>query len=365
MARLRRRGNALPMLLVVGAGMGASAIALVSLASIQGIGGTLRYESGPSVIRSAATLDGRGVVTKEPDGITLLFVGDIMLDREVANRMARAKDPAYAFQNMPDGWIKGFDFAVGNLEGPVTMERRAPHKTIDFMFQPSVIPMLKSQGFDGFSQANNHAFDQGRAGYDDSVKRLRNAGLLAFGEQVADGDEALSFADIEGKRFAFLGFNTTDNPLDREAAAAVLAKAKSEADTVIVMMHWGPEYRDTPHPNDVATAHFLIDHGADMIIGGHPHWEQGIGMYKNKPIAWSLGNFIFDQDWSAKTREGLALGVSVYENRTELELFPLSIIRSQPAVLTGEARIRRLQGLAAVSDESLRVQIADGKVVVK
>jgi len=352
------------MLVVLGAGLGTSVLAVASMVRANDISGGLMFNQVPSVVSSDASLDGRGVQTKQPEGVSLLFVGDIMLDREVRNRMTRSNDPAYAFENVPEGWISQFDFSVGNLEGPVTMQRRSPEKTIDFLFLPDVIPMLKAQGFDAFSQANNHAFDQGRVGYDDSMKRLRNAGLVAFGEQANDGEQALAFTDIKGKRFAFLGFNTTDNALDRVAAAEVIKKAKAEADTVIVMMHWGPEYRDTPHPNDVAIAHFLVDEGADMIIGGHPHWEQGISVYKGKPIAWSLGNFIFDQDWSAKTREGLALGITVYNQKTEIELFPLSIIRSQPAILIGEDRVIRLNDIARISDEALQEQISSGKVVL-
>lgn len=363
MARLRPRGNILPMLAVMGAGLGTSILAIVSMLSMD-VPEAEPYVARPFVIETNTTLDGRGVQTKAPEGTSLLFVGDIMLGREVANRMRRSDNPAYPFEKMPEDWIRGFDFAIGNLEGPVTDSWRTPQKTIDFLFEPSVIPMLKEQGFDAFSQANNHAFDQGRAGYEDSMERLRSAGFVVFGEQVRDGEEALAFAEVNDRQIAFLGFNTTDNTLDRQAAGQIIEAARASAEQVIVMMHWGPEYRSHPHPKDVETAHWLIDQGADMIIGGHPHWEQGISVYKGKPIAWSLGNFIFDQDWSIKTREGLTLGVTLYSQKTEIELIPVSIIRSRPEIVIGDERRRRLKNLAEISDEALREQISDGKVIL-
>jgi len=365
MSKLKRQKHILPALLVIGVSIGVVTLAMIPMFRLNKVSGALLTSNPiPAVIATKNSLDGRGVQIKAPEGISMLFIGDMMFGREVAHRMQLNRDPAYPFRKMPTDWISQFDFAIGNLEGPVTTERHAPEKSIDFIFQPNIIPVLKSEGFDGVSQANNHSFDQGRIGHEDSMKRLKDAGLIAFGEQVKDGEEALAFADIQGKRFAFLGFNTTDNPLDREAAAAVIKQAKADSDFVIVMIHWGVEYHDTPEPSVIATAHWLIDEGADMIIGGHPHWEQGISVYKNKPIAWSLGNFIFDQDWSVKTREGLALGVTIYNKKITMELFPLSIVRSQPEILTEDGRKKRLESIAEVSDATLREQISNGKIVV-
>ncbi len=292
---------------------------------------------------------------------SLLFVGDIMLDRNVRLRSLQAGTRGYPFANLPPGWFDTADYAIANLEGPVTALRRAPEKSIDFLFEPAVLEALRPTGIDAFSQANNHALDQGAEGYADSVRSLRDAGFLVFGHQVQDGDIAVATTTINGLRLAFFGWNTTDNPLDRAQAQAAISRVRAEADVLVAYLHWGPEYRHTPHPNEVQTAHWLIDQGFDAVIGGHPHWVQGFSEYKGKPIAWSLGNFIFDQDFSLETRQGLALRLVVDARGVRsIEPIPIQIDRSQPRVLSGEERQARLDALAAISDPALASSTSAG-----
>lgn len=316
----------------------------------------------PALAGSMAPIIPQGVDTPAEVPVRMLFVGDIMLDRNVAYRTRQSKDPNYPYQKLPAGWFESFDYAVGNLEGPVTDRRRSPEKSIDFLFDPAVLPPLKAQGLDAFSQANNHALDQGAPGYEDSVRRLREAGFLVFGHQVYDGELALATTTIKGKTFAFVGYNTTDNPIDKQAAAPVIQRAAREADYVIAALHWGEEYKDRPQAGMITDAHWLIDQGVDAVIGGHPHWVQGFSSYKGKPIAWSLGNFIFDQDWSVQTRQGLAIAVTFNDEKISIEPLPLNIDQSRPTLISGEELIKRLQGLATISDEGLREQVRAGKM---
>ncbi len=309
---------------------------------------------------SSSTLPVARLPDRKPE-VSLLFVGDIMLDRNVRLRSLQAGTRDYPFASLPPGWFDTADYAIANLEGPVTDLRRPPEKSIDFQFEPAVIETLRGTGIDAFSQANNHALDQGSAGYADSVRYLRDAGFRVFGHQVQDGDISVSTTTIDGIRLAFFGWNTTDNPLDRTEAKATISRVRAEADVLIAYLHWGPEYRNTPHPNEVETAHWLIDQGFDAVIGGHPHWVQGLSQYKGKPIAWSLGNFIFDQDFSVETRQGLALRLVVdLRGVVSIEPIPLQIDRSQPRVLAGDERQARLDALAAISDPALASSTAAG-----
>jgi poly-gamma-glutamate synthesis protein (capsule biosynthesis protein) len=303
------------------------------------------------------------VPTTTSSAIRLLFVGDIMLDRNVANRSRAAHDLGYPFAKLPPDWLASFDYTIGNLEGPITSMRRPPEKSIDFQFDPAMVPILQTQGFDAFSQANNHALDQGAQGYLDSVQALRKQGFLVFGHQVQDDVIAMATTTIKGKRFAFVGWNTTDNPIDLEAAAKVLTTAKAQSDYVIAFMHWGAEYQDHPLSSVVDLSHWLIEHGVDVVIGGHPHWVQGINQFQGHPIAYSLGNFVFDQDFSAQTTEGLAVALTFSEQGVELEPMPLSIQKSQPRLLEGQAKIKRLESLAGISGPDLREQIKMGRAV--
>lgn len=315
-----------------------------------------------SLAKPTTPIVGDGIDTPEQNGARLLFVGDIMLDRHVAERTRLSGNPSYPFLKLPSGWFDSFDFAAANLEGPITDRRRAPEKSIDFLFDPSVIPVLKAQGFDAFSQANNHALDQGATGYEDSVRRLRDAGFLVFGHQVSDGSISLATTTIRGIKFAFVGYNTTDNALDKAEAGPIIQQAKQEADFVIAVIHAGAEYKDRPQAGTIADVHWLIDQGVDAVIGGHPHWVEGFSSYKGKPIAWSLGNFIFDQDFSTETRQGLAVVLTVKSGKISLEPIPIQINQSQPTLVEGGDLAKRLQSLANISDEDLRDQIRAGKI---
>ena len=301
------------------------------------------------------------IVPSSTQPITLRFVGDVMLDRNVKIRSEKAGSRAYPF-DMIRPWLKDADYTIANLEGPVTDRRRAPEKSIDFLFDPVVLPVLQEAGFDAFSQANNHALDQGAPGYADSIRRVREAGFLTFGHQVEDGTIALATTTVRGTRFAFLGWNTTDNPLDRTSAREAIKTARREADQVIAYLHWGPEYRNTPHQNEVNTAHWLIDEGVDVVIGGHPHWTQGVSAYKGKPILWSLGNFVFDQDFSLETQQGLGVTLAYTSSTLSVSLDPIRIPNSQPTLEQGEAKKARLRDLADVSVPLLREAILAGVI---
>ena len=229
--------------------------------------------------------------------IRLLFVGDLMLDRNVAARSRAAGDLSYPFRHLPTDWISSFDYAVANLEGPITALRRPPEKSIDFQFDPKMIAVLKEQGFDAFSQANNHALDQGYQGYADSVAALRREGFLVFGHQVQDNEIALATTTIKGKTFAFVGWNNTDNPIDQKQAESVLKTIRPQVDYIIAFMHWGAEYQDRPLPTVVSLTNWLIDQGIDVVVGAHPHWVQGLEEIDRHPVAYYIGNFVFDQDW--------------------------------------------------------------------
>ncbi len=317
----------------------------------------------PSMLTEETPLSEELIVNEEAPSTSLRFVGDIMLDRNVKIRSEKAGSRAYPFEKIAS-WLAEADYTIGNLEGPVTDKRRAPEKSIDFLFDPSVLPALTNAGFDAFSQANNHALDQGAVGYQDSVARLRQAGFLAFGHQVDDGIIALATTTIRETKFAFLGWNTTDNPMNRTQARQAISEARQEADHVIAFLHWGPEYRSTPHANEVELAHWLIDEGVDVVIGGHPHWTQGVSVYKGKPILWSLGNFVFDQDFSVPTNQGLGITLEYEEMRVRIHLHPMLITKSQPSLEEGEAKQKRLNDLAEISDASLHSEIEAGVIEI-
>ncbi|MBI5654736.1 CapA family protein [Candidatus Uhrbacteria bacterium] len=297
---------------------------------------------------------------------TILFVGDMMFDRTVATRSKAGGGFDYPFRrigNLKNGVMGEYDLVIGNLEGPVNKTKHASTKSIVFSFNPAVLPVLKDVGFDAVSQANNHTLDQGRDGAEESLQHLAKAGIGAFGDQTRqDATSSMGILESSGRKFAFIGFNDTDVRLNKKTAEGVLDKALRQADFVIVCMHWGNEYKAKPTTSQVSLAHWFIERGASAVIGGHPHWMESVEVYRGKPIVYSLGNFIFDQDWSKETNYGLAVGLDVAENASELKLFPIKIEKSQPFLLTGTERQTRLDRLAEISDTKLADEIKRGTI---
>lgn len=298
---------------------------------------------------------------------SILFLGDLMFDRNVAQRIKNASGTALYPLNLARGkdgeFFSSFDAVVANLEGPVTALRRPPVKSIDFAFATSIPALLKESGITAVSQANNHTLDQGREGAADSLAALQAAGLITFGDEVRD-DMASARGNlfIQNVRIALLGFNATEGPIDREQAAKAIVESRATADHVIVYMHWGEEYQAKPSRAQIDLAHWFIDTGVDVVLGAHPHWVQSIEVYKKHPIAYSLGNFVFDQDFSLETKQGMGVSVQFASTSTVLGIYPAFIKASQPYFLSGEERRIRLEALAIISDSSLRDDIRSGRI---
>ena len=300
--------------------------------------------------------------------LSLFFVGDMMFDRKVADRSK--KDLAYPFsliRGSEDRLFKGMDAVIGNFECPATSKRLPPVKEIDFACNPLVLSVIKKLGFSALSQANNHSLDQGREGAEESKKSIAKAGIAVFGDQVKDDTESSSVTITRrGQEVSLLGFNTSDNPIVWSEAEATIKKLRAQNPSlnIIVFMHWGNEYQAKPSQQQVEIAHRFIDMGVDAIIGAHPHWVQSIEVYKNKPIAYSLGNFIFDQDWSKETQLGLTVGLVFKQKQTELHLFPIKIDQSRPQLLTSDDRKQGLENLANISDQAISAQIKKGVILL-
>jgi len=173
---------------------------------------------------------------------------------------------------------------------------------------------------------------------EDNFKRLREAGIDYVGGGFSE-IEAHSpiIREIRGTKIAFLAYTNLGSEywlakgdksgitwLNEEIGEDIKI-AKEKANLVIVSMHFGEEYQFQPSPNQTYLAHLAIDSGADLVIGHHPHFVQPIEKYKNGYIAYSLGNFVFDQGFSKETMKGLLLEVLVKNSKIK-EVIPKDII---------------------------------------
>ncbi|MFC7495404.1 MULTISPECIES: CapA family protein [unclassified Nocardioides] len=256
---------------------------------------------------------------------TLTVVGDVMLGRGVPGGSALAP--------MADR-LAGADITVGNLESTLA-ELGPPQQdpvTDSFSADPSVRRDLRAAGFDAISLANNHTGDFGERSLERTVDLLRAGGLPTFGAG-RDLEQARRPVVVErdGVSFGFLGFNAIGEtpeagpgqpgavsvsmpprtgPLDRSELDRFLGDVRRlsrRADVVVVLPHWGTQYTHRPEPIQHQVARELAGAGADLVVGGHPHWVQGAELVGDALVVHSLGNFVFDMDFMTQTTEGLAL----------------------------------------------------------
>ncbi len=266
----------------------------------------------------------------QKDGIsqvTFLAVGDIMLSRNVAGTIAKnGKDGNYPFRNTAD-LLSSTDFNFGNLESPFSgNDSYNPTGSLVFNAPTWTLSGLLKNNFKVLNLANNHGFDQGLKGLLYTKKVLEEDSSITTVGVGNNLDEAWNgkVYTTNGIRIGFIGASYStlndggkainDNVARIENTQRLkqsINDLKTRSDFIVVTMHAGTEYVRTPNQSQIDFAHAAIDAGADIIIGAHPHWIQTIETYKGKQIFYSLGNFIFDQEWSQDTKEGLTLKITL------------------------------------------------------
>lgn len=304
--------------------------------------------------------------------LKFLFFGDIMLDRHVGEKIEKyGLDYIFAkLAGEENRFFQGIDLLGGNLEGAVTTDGRhyPPAIVHDFAFAPSLIKQLKKYNFNLFNLANNHFADQGEHGIIETRENLKELSLYYMGCQDGRSGECSSTViEIADKKIGLAGFSMVYNPLNESEIRKVISDLAGATDFVIANIHWGIEYEHQFNAIQQRAAHLLIDAGTDMIIGHHPHVIQGLEVYRGKPIFYSLGNFIFDQYFSLDTQEGLAVGVSVNNERMELFLFPLKSRLSQVELMGKEEKDKLFKKIIQWSEvnNQIATQIENGKIIFR
>lgn len=272
--------------------------------------------------------------------ITMVSFGDMMLDRAVRYQIQKT-DPQYPFEKI-SSFLKGHDMVLSNLEGGFTDFAGKPLKdrTMQFTFDPKIVPHLKELGFTHFSQANNHSQDYGKKGFRQTQKYLKESGLNHFGAYYNDTD--ISHVEVvRNEKIAFVGYHqlTEEN---YDLVIKEIQTLRPNVDNVVAVAHWGYEYKRISNSRQRKEAREMIDAGADIVIGHHPHVIQEMEIYEGKPIFYSLGNFIFDQWWSKDTMEGFSVGVVFDKEETELHLFPMKIGRDLQSKLMSKKDADRI-----------------------
>jgi len=311
-----------------------------------------------------------------PDSsLTIVLAGDIMLGRGV-KRHIDTTSQAYPFE-LTSQLTSRADLAIANLESPLTMAEYRSTSPWRFRGDTSAAAAaIKAAGFDAVSLANNHALDCGPEGLAQTVVSLGSAGVsyagIAFGPLLgADSSLCrLSVVTVRGRRVGLLAFcepyllkiakeygAALIPPADSAAVVGSIAAARGKCDLLICSFHWGREYQDHPTRVQRRLGRLAIDAGAKIVHGHHPHVLQGVEFYHGGLIAYSLGNYIFDQR-NGKPRQSALLFVKlrlassspVRPSSVEVDsvsILPLEIVdnRPRPAALQAKAILKRLARL--------------------
>ncbi|HMP85593.1 MAG TPA: CapA family protein [Candidatus Paceibacterota bacterium] len=249
----------------------------------------------------------QNIILNDPEKeIKMLFFGDVMMDRSIRRR-AETVGYDFYFKCVSDRF-SNYDFVTINLEGPITnyvsnnLGQLPIGDIASFQFTMSkeALSAMKRSGINVFGVANNHIFDYGRSGVLQTRENILNENLFYFGDPIEENYRVLVL-EKNNIKIALIPFNEFFGSAT-ETISDIL-KFRDGVDKIIVFAHWGDEY--VPPPERVKKwAREFVDNGADVIIGHHPHIVQDLDFYKNKPIFYSLGNFIFDQYWEDSVRNG-------------------------------------------------------------
>ena len=309
---------------------------------------------------------------------TLAAGGDIMLDRGVAyhaKRAGRGADslfdggladitgttccsqfgsPQVAAHLTSSGGINGAmrslfqaaDLAIANLESPTPKGWRQHNSGTTFTGNPALLRVVKEAGFDFLSLANNHIGDGGILRIPETVAAVKAAGMssggaganlaeaqrpwltqvggITVGIVAVDQINPSYHARVNRAGSAPIGIN--------EMRASIAAARAAGADFVIVFPHWGIEFQAQPTASQRRFARGAITAGADMVLGSHSHWAGAMEIIDGKPVFYSMGNFVFDQNWSVETSEGIVIESTFAGSRlVSTRMLPTVILnQSQP-----------------------------------
>ena len=231
--------------------------------------------------------------------ISLVLVGDIMLGRGVEIVSRQKGDPGYPFLKVAER-VREADIVFGNLENPIVENCPVHSEGFKFCATPWMIGGLVFSGVDVVSLANNHSLNYGREGLAQTKRLLLDQGI----DSVGVGE--LLVREAGGVKFGFMGFEYVGKGFNKGDLEKI-RKADQGVDVLVVGVHWGEEYKSEPGRGLRDWGEKMIEAGADVVSGHHPHWVQGWEYIGGKPVFWSLGNFVFDQMWSEKTRQGMGV----------------------------------------------------------
>ncbi len=266
-------------------------------------------------LHSISNID--SILPHKIDTVSIIIGGDVMFDRAI-----RRIGERYGYDSLftdITSLFKNTDIAMINLEGPITnnvsktlLENGRTSQELTFTFATTTANTLKDVGISVVSLANNHTANFGTEGFKETKKWLSNAGVKWFGDPW-NGSSTDLIIKKNNISVAFVGYHAFDSGFDRVLSS--VKNLSSNGNFVIVMPHWGEEYSTSSSPKMRSQAKLLVDAGAGVIIGAHPHVILDREWIADVPVFYSIGNLLFDQYFSPEVMKG---------NMVELDLIKAS-----------------------------------------
>ena len=293
---------------------------------------------------------------------TIALAGDVHAEAPIRGALDRGANPLAGMSEH----LRRADLAMVNVETAVSRRGSPAAKSFTFRAPGRLWQALAAAGVDVVTLANNHSLDYGPGALADTIRGARRAGIAVVGAG-RDPSEAYAPAVVErdGRAVAFVGLSRVmPSPAweagggragvasafnERLALASVRAAARV-ADRVVVSIHWGEELHRCPGADQQALAARLVDAGADVVAGHHPHVLQGVSRRRNALIGYSLGNFAFDARDEVTRATGVLTAAVPARGRVQYEFEPGRIGgEGGPTPLRPVERQRRLEELAALA----------------
>ena len=281
---------------------------------------------------------------------TFIFGGDVMLGRAVRDQIVKrgSNNGSWVTSGIASQF-KAANLALVNLESPFAPGPALGYGMV-FRADPKHVTALTGAGIDVVSFANNHSRNQGITGIKTTLDTLKKNNIAVAGAGLT-GKSAFAPVYVNAGPYKVAVFAYTyDQHTTSDSTGATIAgfntmelgrgirAAKKQGYFVVVNMHAGTEYTLNVTAQQKNFAHSAINAGADLVVGEHPHWAQGVEIYRGKPILYSLGNLVFDQPWSLFTQQGVVAKITVTDGKVKkINLLPVKIdYASKPRFMTSQ-----------------------------
>ncbi len=245
---------------------------------------------------------------------TLVATGDVIPGRSVNYQMTVRNDFLWSMRDIAPLLSKA-DVTLINLESPLIKNCPLTNTGMVFCGDQRFVEALNIAGVDVANLANNHTLNYGWEGVSETEILLGSHGIETTGITIQGTCANQTYfcskkvvKHVQGVKVGFIGYTIVGKKVDEQALSADIAALDSQVDVLVASFHWGQEYSRMPvgtPDNPRVIGRLAVDHGADVVIGNHPHWIQGMEYYQEKPILYALGNTVFDQEWSEETKKGI------------------------------------------------------------